>query len=67
MKKRNKVILLFIIFHYLSGPLFAGYFESGQKYYIYKKYDKAREMFTKAAEASDRGDAYYFMVKFLTI
>jgi tetratricopeptide (TPR) repeat protein len=45
----------------LCGPLFAGYYEQGTRYYVFKKYDKAREMFLKAVEASDDGNSYYFL------
>ncbi len=39
----------------------AGYFEDGSRYYIYKNYDKARELFLKAGELNNDGNAYYFL------
>lgn len=39
----------------------AGYFEQGKTYYVYKKYDKAKEMFLKAVENYEHGDSYYFL------
>ena len=43
------------------GLFSAGYYEQGRTYYIYKQYDKAREMFLKRIELGDHGDAYYFL------
>jgi tetratricopeptide (TPR) repeat protein len=33
----------------------------GRSAYVYKNYDKAREMFLKDIEQHDRGDSYYFL------
>jgi tetratricopeptide (TPR) repeat protein len=46
---------------YLSNNLHASYYERGRTYYVYKNYDKAREMFLKEVEVNDNGDAYYFL------
>jgi len=59
MKLKKIITTLTIIF--LSANLYAGYFGMGKRYYVYKKYDKAREMFLKAAEKNNIGDAYYFL------
>ncbi len=56
----KKILLsLAIVFFYL--PLFADYYERGQGYYMYKNYDKAREMFLQAGEKENNGNAYYFL------
>lgn len=40
----------------------AGYYEQGRRLYTRKQYDKAKEMFLKAAESeSAAGNAYYFL------
>ncbi len=39
----------------------AGYYEQGSRYYVYRNYAKAREMFLKAVEVSNDGNAYYFL------
>ena len=44
-----------------APPLFAGYYEQGRSLYTHKKYDQAKEMFLKAAESGDLGNAYYFL------
>jgi tetratricopeptide (TPR) repeat protein len=44
-----------------AAPLFAGYYEQGREYYIRKNYDKAKEMFLKAADPGGSGNAYYFL------
>lgn len=46
---------------YLGSNLQASYYERGRTYYVYKNYEKAREMFLKEVEAHDNGDAYYFL------
>lgn len=46
---------------YLGSNLHASYYERGRTYYVYKNYEKAREMFLKEVEAHDNGDAYYFL------
>jgi len=61
--KKPSLFLLFLLIISLIGPYAAnaGYFDEGKKYYIYKKYDKAREMFLKQVEKGDHGDSYYFL------
>jgi tetratricopeptide (TPR) repeat protein len=51
--------LLFIMS--LAVDVHAGYFEQGSRYYVYRNYAKAREMFLKAVEVSNDGNAYYFL------
>lgn len=54
------ICTLFII--NISAPaLKAGYHERGKSYYVYRKYDKAKEMFLKSVEKHERGDSYYFL------
>ena len=60
MKKATITIITTIIL-FSSSFLFAGYFERGKSYYIYRKYEKAKEMFLKASETMKSGDAYYFL------
>ncbi len=52
------VISFFIV---LPGTLTAGYFDSGCRYYMYRNYEKAREMFQKDVETRNHGDGYYFL------
>lgn len=63
MYKKNILLLLAISLFFLILPanLFAGYYEKGRSYYVYRNYAKAREMFIKATETSEHGDAYYFL------
>ncbi len=39
----------------------AGYYEQGRKFYTRKQYEKAKEMFLKATESGNSGNAYYFL------
>jgi tetratricopeptide (TPR) repeat protein len=61
MKNRSLILTAFIVLIFASSPVWAGYYDMGRSYYTYKKYDKAKEMFLKAAEKNDLGDAYYFL------
>ena len=45
----------------VSTALFAGYYEQGRRFYSKKNYEKAKEMFLKAAESGGPGNAYYFL------
>jgi tetratricopeptide (TPR) repeat protein len=54
-------ILIILLFLFISGKLYAGYYDEGCKYFSNKKYEKAREMFLKSIEVSDDGNSYYFM------
>ncbi len=46
----------------LCTPLYSqSYHSMGRSAYVYKNYDKAREMFLKDIELNDRGDSYYFL------
>ncbi|MFA5519001.1 MAG: tetratricopeptide repeat protein, partial [Spirochaetota bacterium] len=59
MKKRISFILAVTL---LASPLFAqGYHSLGRNAYVYRNYEKARELFLKDIEAADRGDSYYFL------
>lgn len=59
MKKRISLILIIILF---TSPLIAqGYHSLGRNAYVYRNYEKAKELFLKDVEASDRGDSYYFL------
>ncbi len=59
--KRSLLLLLTTLIYLASTNAYAGYYEQGSRYYTYKNYNKAREMFLKAVEASDDGNAYYFL------
>lgn len=59
MKKRTSIILVITL---LASPLFAqGYHSLGRNAYVYRNYEKARELFLKDVETADRGDSYYFL------
>ncbi len=59
MKKKIILILIIILF---SIPLFSqGYHSRGRNAYVYRNYEKARELFLKDIEISERGDSYYFL------
>jgi len=62
MKKAIPIIALILALS-LVQQLFAaaGYYEQGRRFYTRKQYEKAREMFLKAAETGDSGNAYYFL------
>ena len=58
MKRYIYLIMLLV----LCVPLYAqSYHARGRTAYIYKNYEKAREMFLKDIEHNDRGDSYYFL------
>lgn len=58
MKRYLYLILLLA----LCAPLYAqSYHSMGRSAYVYKNYEKAREMFLKDIELNDRGDSYYFL------
>ncbi len=62
IKKYFKILIMITAcLFYLSNNLQADYYGRGRTYYIYKKYDKAREMFLKEVEVNENGDAYYFL------
>jgi len=62
MKKLSSITSIIISFIILtSSALHAGYYDQARRYYIYKKYDKAKEMFLKVVEKSDHGDSFYFL------
>ena len=55
-------ISIYILIFLITGPsAWAGYYEEGCKFFTYKKYDHAREMFLKDIEATDRGNSYYYL------
>lgn len=46
----------------LCTPLYSqSYHSMGRSAYVYKNYEKAREMFLKDIQQNDRGDSYYFL------
>ncbi|RPI97806.1 MAG: hypothetical protein EHM32_00760, partial [Spirochaetales bacterium] len=60
--KKNLLYASFLLFIMsLAVDVHAGYFEQGSRYYVYRNYARAREMFLKAVEASNDGNAYYFL------
>jgi tetratricopeptide (TPR) repeat protein len=61
MKSSIPAFLAFYLCIVLCLPARANYFEEGKKYYIYKQFDKAREMFLKRLDAGDHGDTLYFL------
>ncbi|HSV97034.1 MAG TPA: tetratricopeptide repeat protein [Spirochaetota bacterium] len=61
MKKNLFSAALLLLALLLAVDAHAGYFEQGSRYYVYRNYAKAREMFLKAVEASNDGNAYYFL------
>lgn len=61
MKKKALITMAaLVLLAGVSGPLLAGYYEQGRNHYIHKNYDRAKELFLKAAEGGS-GDAYYFL------
>ena len=58
MKQKALITTCLLLF---STALFAGYYEQGRSFYVKKNYDRAREMFLKAAESGGPGDSYYFL------
>ncbi len=43
-------------------PLFAGYYDTGVKYFMHRRYDDAKEELLKAVEANPgNGNAYYYL------
>ncbi len=46
---------------FAAAPLKAGYHQRGKTYYVYRKYDRAKEMFLKVVEKYEHGDSYYFL------
>lgn len=59
---KTRTIILLIAFTLLTaGQLQARYYEQGRRHYSRKEYDKAREMFLKAAESEGSGNAHYFL------
>ncbi|HPS57189.1 MAG TPA: hypothetical protein PK514_03705 [Spirochaetota bacterium] len=58
MKRYIYIILILA----LCTPLHSqSYHSMGRSAYVYKNYDKAREMFLKDIQQNDRGDSYYFL------
>jgi len=53
--------ILFTLSLLLNSTLLASYLGRGRSYYMYKKYDKAKEMFLKELEERENGNAYYFL------
>ncbi|MBN2158617.1 MAG: tetratricopeptide repeat protein [Spirochaetes bacterium] len=60
MKKGLTIIIAIAALMAGTVPLMAGYYEQARHHYIRKHYDKAKELFLKAAEDGS-GNAYYFL------
>jgi tetratricopeptide (TPR) repeat protein len=60
-RKISKIILALFLLIYPMVSLYAGYYNRGRTQFVYKNYDKAKEMFLKAVESHDHGDSYYFL------
>ena len=56
-----KTILIILSFLTFNSIVYAGYYEEGCKYFSYKNYEKARELFEKSIELTNDGNSYYFM------
>ena len=56
-----QISISFLLIHLISSNLFANYYDQGCRYYSYKKYDKAKEMFLKHIEIVEDGNSYYFL------
>ena len=57
----NIIILTIMLTTIASNITAANYYAIGKRNYVYRKYDKAKEMFLKAVEHRDNGNAYYFL------
>jgi len=58
----NKIIISVIFIIIFSTSAFAqGYHTQGRNAYVFRNYDKARDLFLKDIEATDRGDSFYFL------
>ncbi len=60
-KNKLKIILAFFLLIFPLVSLHAGYYNRGRTQFVYKNYDKAKEMFLKAVEKHEHGDSYYFL------
>jgi tetratricopeptide (TPR) repeat protein len=56
-----KQIFFVIILLLIGSSAFSGYHEDGVKFYNYRNYEKAKELFLKSVEASDNGYSYFFL------
>jgi len=62
MKYLSSIIVILIsVVLFTPQNANASYYSSGRTYFVYKNYKKAREMFLKAVERYEYGDAYYFL------
>ena len=63
MKKTTiyTLLLTLIIGNFFASSLMAGYYEQGKSHYVYRKYEKAKQMFLKSVENHEHGDSYYFL------
>jgi tetratricopeptide (TPR) repeat protein len=61
MKKSIKIYLIIAILFTTAQTLHANYYQRGRTYYVYKKFEKAKEMFLKHVEKGIHGDSYYFL------
>ncbi len=61
MKKIIPVITLALLLALSQQLLAASFYEQGRRLYSRKQYEKAKEMFLKATESDNAGNAYYFL------
>ncbi len=61
MKKIITPIALALALAVSQQLLAAGYYDQGRRLYIRKQYERAKDMFQKAAESGESGNAYYFL------
>ena len=58
----NRIIIPLLFLILLATSVFAqGYHSQGKNAYVFRNYEKARELFLRDIEATDRGDSYYFL------
>ncbi len=55
------IIPIAIILTTFSSAVYADYYSQARSSFVYKKYDRAKELFLKAAETSKSGNSYYFL------
>ena len=61
MKFKKLLTTVILIFSINTVVQAKSYYERGRTYYIYKKYEKSKEMFLKATERYNDGNSYYFL------
>jgi len=61
MKPIKIFVIIILLFAIDTNSFAKSFYNSGRSYYVYKKYDKSKEMFLKAVEHYNNGNAYYFL------